>query len=155
MDRQARLQLLFQQDESLLQTDTHLTRMPPADVGMPDVTAAQSDGKKSSSQRNLDNHSLSDQPLIVEDVDGERDGHPRNGKKIDENADDSTQRGKLQAIETDQPVGGASQDTAADSFCPLLAVSRFPYKFIRGELRQQVARRFFDQGRFWNRGWDL
>lgn len=40
-------------------------------------------------------------------------------------------------------------------FCPILPVSKFPYKFIRGEASQQIAERFFDEGKFWKREWKL
>ncbi|RDW86522.1 uncharacterized protein DSM5745_03164 [Aspergillus mulundensis] len=41
------------------------------------------------------------------------------------------------------------------TFCPLVALSRFPYHHIRGELMQKVAGKFFDRGQFWDRQWDL
>ena len=42
-----------------------------------------------------------------------------------------------------------------DLFCPVVAVSRYPYKFLNGDLSQKVAAAFFDQKKFWNRPWDL
>ncbi|KAK3065201.1 hypothetical protein LTS18_006410 [Coniosporium uncinatum] len=41
------------------------------------------------------------------------------------------------------------------SFCPILPISKFPYKFISGSDSQQVASAFFDAGKFWQRSWDL
>ncbi|KAA8646301.1 hypothetical protein EYZ11_004422 [Aspergillus tanneri] len=41
------------------------------------------------------------------------------------------------------------------SFCPVVAVSRFPYKFVKDQLSQTVASQFFDRGQFWSRSWDL
>lgn len=41
------------------------------------------------------------------------------------------------------------------TFCPILAMSRYPYHYIRGDLMQKVASRFFDRGQFWEREWDL
>ncbi|KAL2854813.1 hypothetical protein BJY01DRAFT_257605 [Aspergillus pseudoustus] len=41
------------------------------------------------------------------------------------------------------------------TFCPITALSRFPYHHIRGELMQRVASKFFDKGQFWDRPWDL
>ncbi|KAL4816264.1 hypothetical protein BDW67DRAFT_191164 [Aspergillus spinulosporus] len=41
------------------------------------------------------------------------------------------------------------------TFCPMLAMSRFPYHHIRGDLMQKVASRFFDKGQFWDRKWDM
>ncbi|KAL4795596.1 hypothetical protein BDV19DRAFT_389188 [Aspergillus venezuelensis] len=41
------------------------------------------------------------------------------------------------------------------SFCPLVALSKFPYQHIHGDLMQKVASGFFDKGQFWERLWDL
>ena len=41
------------------------------------------------------------------------------------------------------------------SFCPIAAVSRFPYKYIRSGDADAIANRFFNAGKFWNRCWDL
>ena len=41
------------------------------------------------------------------------------------------------------------------SFCPLLAVTKFPYKFVKKEFMQQIATVFFDEGKIWNREWEL
>ncbi|PKY08334.1 hypothetical protein P168DRAFT_314439 [Aspergillus campestris IBT 28561] len=40
-------------------------------------------------------------------------------------------------------------------FCPLLALSKYPYKYLQGEMRDKVANRFFERGLFWKRQWDL
>ncbi|PWY84479.1 hypothetical protein BO94DRAFT_494088 [Aspergillus sclerotioniger CBS 115572] len=40
-------------------------------------------------------------------------------------------------------------------FSPLVAVARYPYKNIKGDLSKQIASRFFDAGKFWNRSWDI
>ncbi|PWY92349.1 hypothetical protein BO70DRAFT_391765 [Aspergillus heteromorphus CBS 117.55] len=40
-------------------------------------------------------------------------------------------------------------------FTPLLVIAKYPYRQIKGELSQQVASRFFDAGKFWNRPWDI
>lgn len=40
-------------------------------------------------------------------------------------------------------------------FTPLVALSRFPYKFCGESSRQDIASAFFDQGKFWAREWDL
>ncbi|KAL4897164.1 hypothetical protein BDV59DRAFT_190949 [Aspergillus ambiguus] len=41
------------------------------------------------------------------------------------------------------------------TFSPLMAVARFPYRHVKGELSQKVASQFFDGGKFWERRWDL
>ena len=40
-------------------------------------------------------------------------------------------------------------------FSPLVAVSRYPYRNIKGDLSKQVSSRFFDAGKFWNRSWNM
>ena len=41
------------------------------------------------------------------------------------------------------------------SFAPLLAVAKFPYKFVAKRFLQPVATAFFDQEKIWAREWDL
>ncbi|KAF2101219.1 hypothetical protein NA57DRAFT_18202, partial [Rhizodiscina lignyota] len=41
------------------------------------------------------------------------------------------------------------------SFCPVLPLSKYCYKYIGHENSQPVAERFFDKGQFWQREWDL
>ncbi|KAK3723563.1 hypothetical protein LTR37_001815 [Vermiconidia calcicola] len=41
------------------------------------------------------------------------------------------------------------------SFAPFVAVTRFCYKFVSKELQQPLATAFFDEGKIWNREWDL
>ncbi|KAL4926235.1 uncharacterized protein BDV17DRAFT_293660 [Aspergillus undulatus] len=42
-----------------------------------------------------------------------------------------------------------------DTFCPVVALSKFPYQHIHGDLMLKVASGFFDRGQFWERPWDL
>lgn len=41
------------------------------------------------------------------------------------------------------------------SFCPILAVAKFPYKYISKRFSDAVSDKFFNKGQFWNRKWDL
>ena len=41
------------------------------------------------------------------------------------------------------------------NFCPFTAVTKFCYKFVRKDLQQPIATAFFDEGKIWNREWDL
>ncbi|KAF1344164.1 hypothetical protein BDV97DRAFT_403110 [Delphinella strobiligena] len=41
------------------------------------------------------------------------------------------------------------------SFCPILAVAKFPYKYISKRFSEAVSDKFFNKGQFWNREWDL
>jgi hypothetical protein len=41
------------------------------------------------------------------------------------------------------------------SFCPFLAISKFPYKYVDQFFRQPMASAHFDEGKIYNRKWDL
>lgn len=45
----------------------------------------------------------------------------------------------------------------AERFCPLRAVSGFPHQYMKGDgnVKDVVAERFFDGGRFRARGWNV
>lgn len=40
-------------------------------------------------------------------------------------------------------------------FCPIVTISRFPYKYIHGPEKNPIAAGLFDAGKFWNRIWDM
>ena len=43
-----------------------------------------------------------------------------------------------------------------ESFVPVVALSKFPYKFIGNKgLGQRIASGFFDQGKFWGYHWEM
>lgn len=41
------------------------------------------------------------------------------------------------------------------SFCPFLAITKFPYKFVKSDFLQPLATAFFDEGKIYNRNWDM
>lgn len=42
------------------------------------------------------------------------------------------------------------------SFCPIVSISKFPYKYIRDSTaKQNIASGFFDSQKFWDNLWDL
>jgi hypothetical protein len=41
------------------------------------------------------------------------------------------------------------------SFVPIVPLSKFPYKYIPKNRKEDVADAFFNAGQFWNRSWDL
>lgn len=57
-------------------------------------------------------------------------------------------------IQSEPPVTTPSIPSDG-TFCPLLALSKYPYKYLQGEIRDKVANRFFERGLFWKRQWDL
>lgn len=42
-----------------------------------------------------------------------------------------------------------------DKFTPIIALSKYPYKYCNKDCMQAIATAFFDQGKFWARDWDL
>lgn len=44
---------------------------------------------------------------------------------------------------------------AQHHFTPILALSKYPYKYCNKSHSQDISSAFFDQGKFWNREWDL
>ncbi|OSS43500.1 hypothetical protein B5807_11871 [Epicoccum nigrum] len=45
--------------------------------------------------------------------------------------------------------------SATKHYCPIVALSRYPYKWCNKTHSQDIAAAFFDQGKFWTREWDL
>ena len=41
------------------------------------------------------------------------------------------------------------------NFCPLIAITKFPYKFVNKKHMQEIATAFFDEGKIWNRDWEV
>ena len=41
------------------------------------------------------------------------------------------------------------------SFCPFIAFTKFPYKYVDPAFRQPIATAFFDAGKIYNRSWEL
>ena len=42
-----------------------------------------------------------------------------------------------------------------DQFCPVMAVAKYPYKFVHKHLQEKIAQKFFNNGQFWDREWDM
>ena len=45
--------------------------------------------------------------------------------------------------------------SATKHYCPIVALSKYPYKWCDKTHSQDIATAFFDQGKFWEREWDL
>ena len=41
------------------------------------------------------------------------------------------------------------------NFCPFIAITKLPYKFVKREFMQGIATAFFDEGKIWSREWDV
>ncbi|RJE19768.1 QDE-2-interacting protein [Aspergillus sclerotialis] len=142
MDCVRRLQLLFENDEDLLRsnTDLNVPCLSSSNVGdqsytEPASVKAEPETPSFYSKQTSDeiNASKSSNPLVA-------------------NMEDISLKGKAKGK---APAIQATGSELSTSFCPIVAVSRYPYKYIKGELSQTVASGFFDGGKFWNREWDL
>lgn len=40
-------------------------------------------------------------------------------------------------------------------FCPIMAISKYPYRFVSKHESENVAQAFFTEGKFWERLWDM
>lgn len=61
------------------------------------------------------------------------------------------------ASTNNKPTAATSDDLGVkhDAYVPVVALSRFPYRYIHGPERDVVAKQFFDAGKFWARSWVL
>ena len=153
MDRTARLNLLFSQDEALLRLDTQLRTVPEV----------QSNRDSSSTNDNVNTGREPSKPTISQLAQSIGPSKPDAGNERHENA-----RGEVSKSVT--PIPGSSTQTIPvytsssregsdvphdGTFSPLVTISRYAYKYIKGPLSQKLASEFFDGGKFWNRCWDL
>ncbi|KAF7586936.1 hypothetical protein BBP40_008010 [Aspergillus hancockii] len=155
MERVERLKLLFAQDASLLGLDTQLR--PMSDI-LPNTESADMDDDITYYKENVDPNLSQEQNLKRThelNVIGEERGHstedpPDAEYQVFESAAQKSAVYLIPDLTTQGP------DTFNDSsFSPLIAISRFPYKYVKGELSQKIASQFFDGGKFWDRCWDL
>jgi hypothetical protein len=170
MDKAARLRLLFEDDDFLLNSDTGL--QPPAQAvepvhqGQPVTTQTESSSAEENAlgQAGRPSPLHSDYCAVSANDMAEVDGSISTGNQAaDHQAKDTVNNSCEKApVKTKQyanmrnsPEPGTSPDSFSQCFCPLLAISRLPYRYIHGELSGYIASRFFDQGKFWQRRWDL
>ncbi|GFF47244.1 hypothetical protein IFM58399_08000 [Aspergillus lentulus] len=147
MDRTERLKLLFNEDEALLQFNTRLNA-----VSIPDSEPAEGASLTVVTQEEVqleDDGKVSEPNTKAEEIAEEPD---QSTVQEADKCNSSIQASDTKAFTHD----GEEPPTPIDGFfCPLMAMSRYPYKFVRKELSQTVASRFFDGGKFWQRVWDL
>ncbi|RHZ57551.1 hypothetical protein CDV55_101078 [Aspergillus turcosus] len=149
MDRRERLKLLFSEDESLLRFNTRLNALSSVpgskaveEASLTVVTQeevqSEKDDSVSESKTNPDETAEGLDRSTVQETD-------------ERNASTQTPETKVFSIHAlEEP------STPRDGFfCPLMAMSRYPYKFVPKELSQTVASQFFDGGKFWQRVWDI
>lgn len=135
MDREELLKLLFGAEPSLLQVDTGLRSRVSDPVPDP----------------------VSDtQDAVVETVDTVVKTVENATVDVVENFVVDTSENTIDKDDNEVVEKRAGdKSTLSGTFCPAIALSRFPYKFIRDNQSQSVASEFFDKGKFWERTWDL
>lgn len=56
---------------------------------------------------------------------------------------------------TDQPLRPGGTIQHGTTFCPIMAISKFPYKYVPPQYAEEVAGALFNGGKFWTRTFDL
>ncbi|KAJ9232271.1 hypothetical protein DTO271D3_4338 [Paecilomyces variotii] len=184
MDRAERLKLLFEHDSSLLTTDVQLYKEPlpnppdpvpervptPAPETAPAPHSETAEPKqKASSQPVTDEVFGPEPPPVVSDSEESDDYLSACKRTAQRKAKEAVQDASFQPSKKDARKSHgrkiAAQNLAvADNlsnlplsrcFCPIMAVSRLPYKYLRGEASEAIAQQFFTEGKFWKRYWNL
>ncbi|KAE8373168.1 hypothetical protein BDV26DRAFT_285355 [Aspergillus bertholletiae] len=132
MKRTERLGLLFSQDYALLRLDTQLRTVPESQSNLEPVST------------NDNVNTTNEQCDNVREPISERTA-PLVGSSTQTNSVDITPSISLES--SDVPYDG--------TFSPLVTISRYAYKYVKGPLSQELATQFFDGGKFWSRCWDL
>ncbi|KAE8361828.1 hypothetical protein BDV27DRAFT_166627 [Aspergillus caelatus] len=155
MDKAARLTLLFGADEALLSLDTQLRTVPEiqSDPGSASINDSVNPAREPSN------------PILSKAVQSPGPSKSATGDEQRENARDK-------GPESVTPISGSSTQAIPvatipssslegsnvphdGTFSPLVTISRYAYKNVKGPLSQKLASEFFDGGKFWNRCWDL
>lgn len=131
MDREKLLELLFRDEPSLLQMDTGLRAREPEEP----VSEDQDD-------------------TVAVDQEDTIAVNAKDTVAIGQDENRDIEREETPPTDNPNPPQTPSVNPSG-SFCPAIALSRFPYKFIRDHLCQLVASEFFNEGKFWDRTWDL
>ncbi|RHZ66857.1 uncharacterized protein CDV56_101898 [Aspergillus thermomutatus] len=148
MDRTERLKLLFSEDESLLQFNTRLNALSITDT-------------KTAEEASLTVVTQEEIQAGKDDKDSESKTNPEEtaeglDKSTVQETDKCNECTQTPEIKDSNTHDQEEPSTPLDGFfCPLIAMSRYPYKFVPKELSQTVASRFFDGGKFWQRVWDI
>ncbi|OJD26297.1 hypothetical protein ACJ73_02326 [Blastomyces percursus] len=174
MDMQARLKLLFDGgDEKLLKTNTGLqSALEIATLSIKEQKTVNNPPDTAETSCQQSNQAGPSKKPAVEEPSSSENGFDeylatfseaarksKRKKKIWNNNDNHC-RGSTHAdlsISTTayDTLGAAFYSNGGRLFCPISAISRFPYKYIRGRDGERIAQHFFNEGKFWKRPWDI
>lgn len=132
-----RFELLFGDEPSLLQKDTGLR------VSVDPVVSEVEDDTMAVSQD------------VTASIQQDENKEPKDTAEHPKAKDVEIEANYPRPIEETIPESQTKNVHLNGSFCPAISLSRFPYKFIRDNISQSVASEFFDEGKFWERSWDL
>ncbi|KAL1857965.1 hypothetical protein Plec18170_003189 [Paecilomyces lecythidis] len=184
MDRAERLKLLFEDDTSLLTTDTQLYEEPPPSQPAPvperlpapvPEPASTPPTEKAQPQQDASSKPVAKEPFgpepppVVSDSEESDDYLSACKRTAQRKVKESVQNASLQPSKKDarkshgRKIAAQNMDIMASPsnvplsrcFCPIIAVSRLPYKYLRGEASEAIAQQFFTEGKFWMRYWNL
>lgn len=164
MGRAERLKLLFGDDDgSLLQKNTRLKVPTVSVVEVPETetndTAVKEQVRTESIQKvavqeQQTNDEVPQEPPVEDAEDPRTIVHGDSGSREQKSATHQPQSQSTTTIESN-PASEEVDICVSGSFCPLITVSRYPYRFVHGGLSQPVASAFFDGGKFWKRKWNM
>ncbi|KKZ65982.1 hypothetical protein EMCG_08276 [[Emmonsia] crescens] len=170
MDRRARLEMLFDGgDEELLKTNTELQSV--LEIGTLSVEEQNTVNPSEINTPQTGQASASTKPA-VEELSSSEDGFDEYLAAFSQASQKSKRKKKIHNKNDNICMGSTDPDLSiltfshhtsgaafcgngAKSFCPISAVSRFPYKYVRGSDGDRIAQRFFSEGKFWKRSWDI
>ncbi|KAL2359200.1 hypothetical protein RJZ56_007960 [Blastomyces dermatitidis] len=171
---QARLKLLFDgEDEDLLKTNTGLqSALEIANLSMKEQNTANNPPQTTETSRQQSSQAGSSKKPAVDEPSSSEDGFDeylatfsdatrenKRKKKIwnknDNHYRGSTHVGLSISTASYDTLGAAFYSNGGRLFCPISAISRFPYKYVRDSDGERIAQRFFNEGKFWKRPWDI
>jgi hypothetical protein len=150
------------------------TPVPETALTDPTVTARQEGNSRNDQSNPSETFGPEPPPVVTTDSEEESDDYlsackrtaQRKAKEAVHNAslEPSKKAGKKShgrhahgraSIPTLDITGDLSNVHLSRCFCPIVAVSKLPYKYLRGEASEAIAKQFFTEGKFWTRYWNL
>ncbi|EEA27509.1 hypothetical protein TMatcc_004195 [Talaromyces marneffei ATCC 18224] len=148
-----RLNLLFLNNESLLEEDTGL-RLPISKTKSEDPSTPSQNVAHKKQHLYHGNSIQSSTSVAAKNltVVPNKVGKPQTRLDHGMDKEDGNEFDERSAFESGIE---ASMTLVARSFCPAAGIIKLPYKYMHGLTAERIGKRFFDRGQFWAREWDL